>query len=192
MPYISEELWHALPGTDGDVCVAPWPVASRGASNPAAEEQVALLRDVVGAIRNLRSEMNIPPARQVSVRIRAEADDASSLQAMRDLIQLLARVDGLEIGTDVKKPEVASSAVVGRSEIFLPLTGLIDLDAEVKRLQKEYERVAREFDLSHRKLQNEDFLGKAKKDVVDRERGKLEALGVTKEKLERNLEVLRR
>jgi valyl-tRNA synthetase len=192
MPYISEEMWHALPGTDGDVCVAPWPVASRGASNPAAEEQVALLRDVVGAIRNLRSEMNIPPARQVSVRIRAEADDASSLQAMRDLIQLLARVDGLEIGTDVKKPEVASSAVVGRSEIFLPLTGLIDLDAEVKRLQKEYERVAREFDLSHRKLQNEDFLGKAKKDVVDRERGKLEALGVTKEKLERNLEVLRR
>jgi valyl-tRNA synthetase len=92
----------------------------------------------------------------------------------------------------VHKPEVAASAVVRQHEIFLPLAGLIDVDVELKRLQKEYERVLREFDITRRKLQNDDFLGKAKKEVVDREREKFETLGSTKEKLEKNLEVLKR
>jgi valyl-tRNA synthetase len=90
----------------------------------------------------------------------------------------------------VAKPKVAASAVVRSHEIFLPLEGLIDVEVDRARLRKEYERVLREFDVSRRKLQNEDFLGKAKKDVVDREREKFEALGFTKEKLEKNLEVL--
>ncbi|MGH7682165.1 MAG: valine--tRNA ligase, partial [Candidatus Eiseniibacteriota bacterium] len=96
------------------------------------------------------------------------------------------------VGPQVKKPEVAASAVVRNHEIFMPLEGLIDLDVELKRLQKEYDRVIREFENTRRKLQNEDFLGKAKAEVVDREREKFETLGTTKEKLERNLEVLKR
>ena len=82
-------------------------------------------------------------------------------------------------------------SVVRSHEIFLPLAGLIDVAVERQRLQKEYERVVREFDVSGRKLRNDDFLIKAKKDVVEREREKFEGLGATKEKLERNLEVLR-
>jgi len=81
--------------------------------------------------------------------------------------------------------------VVRGHEIFLPLEGLIDVETERKRLERELDKVARDFDQSMRKLQNEDFLGKAKKDVVEREKSRLESLGVTKEKLERNLEVLR-
>jgi len=85
-----------------------------------------------------------------------------------------------------------TSAVVREHEIFLPLVGLIDVELELGRLRKEYERISPEFDASRRKLQNEDFLGKAKKEVVDREREKFETLGSTKEKLERNLEVLKK
>ena len=94
------------------------------------------------------------------------------------------------MGPAVEKPKVAALGGGRSHEIFLPLAGLIDVEVERARLRKEYERDLREFDASRRKLQNEDFLGKAKKDVVDREREKFETLGTTKEKLERNLEVL--
>ncbi|MGE5174967.1 MAG: class I tRNA ligase family protein, partial [Hyphomicrobiales bacterium] len=190
MPYLTEELWHALPGTEGDVAVAEWPTPARGSSHPEAEARIALLKEVVGAIRNLRSEMNIAPARKAPLRIRAAGPDAEALRAQTDLILLLGKGESLEVGPDVAKPKVTASAVVRSHEIFLPLEGLIDVAVERARLQKEYERIVREFDVSRRKLQNEDFLAKAKKDVVDREREKFEALGSTKEKLERNLEVL--
>jgi valyl-tRNA synthetase len=190
MPYLTEELWHSLPGTEGDVIVAPWPVPPRTSHAAEAEARIALLKEVVGAIRNLRSEMNIAPARKAPIRIRAAGPDAAVLEGQRELILLLGRGESLEVGPTVAKPKVAASGVVRSHEIFLPLEGLIDVEVERSRLRKEYERVLREFDVSRRKLQNEDFLGKAKKDVVDREREKFEALGFTKEKLEKNLEVL--
>jgi valyl-tRNA synthetase len=192
MPYLTEELWHALPGTTGDVVAAEWPTAARGAANPAAESKIALLKEIVGSVRNLRSEMNIAPARKAPIQIRAEGPDADVIRGQRDWILLLGRGESLEVGPQVRKPEVAASAVVREHEIFLPLAGLIDVELELGRLRKEYERISREFDASRRKLQNEDFLGKAKKEVVDREREKFETLGSTKEKLERNLEVLKK
>jgi len=88
------------------------------------------------------------------------------------------------------KPKITASAVVRQHEIFVPLEGLIDVAVERQRLKKEYDRVLREFDSSHRKLNNEDFLSKAKPEVVEREREKSEALATTKEKLQRNLELL--
>ncbi|HSQ59427.1 MAG TPA: valine--tRNA ligase [Acidobacteriota bacterium] len=191
MPYLTEELWHALPGTEGDVCVAPWPSPARGASHPDAEARIALLKEIVGAVRNLRSEMNIPPARKAAILIRASDPDATTLQHQRDLILLLAKGESLEVGPSVAKPKIAASAVVRQHEIFVPLEGLIDVAVERQRLQKEYDRVVREFDGSHRKLSNEDFLAKAKPEVVEREREKFDALGATKEKLERNLELLK-
>jgi valyl-tRNA synthetase len=191
MPYLTEELWHALPGTQGDVCVAEWPAVPRGATHRDAEARVDLLKDVIGSIRNLRSEMNIPPQRKAPVLIRADGEEADVLRRQHELIMLLGKAETLTVGPDVKKPHIAASSVVRSHEIFLPLEGLIDLDLERKRLEKEYEKVMREFEQSSRKLQNEDFLAKAKKDVVDRERARFETLGGTKEKLERNLEVLR-
>jgi len=190
MPYLSEELWHALPGTEGDVCVAEWPSPGRGASRE-TEARIELLKEVVGSIRNLRSEMNIPPARKAAVLIRTSGPEGEMIRAQAELIALLAKADPLQIGAEVKKPAVSASTVVRSHEIFLPLEGLIDVATERKRLEKELDKVIKDFEQSMRKLQNEDFLGKAKKDVVDRERSRLESLGVTKEKLERNLEVLR-
>jgi valyl-tRNA synthetase len=190
MPFLTEELWHSLPGTEGDVIVAPWPAPARGASHPDAEGRIALLKEVVGAVRNLRSEMNIAPARKAHIRIRASGPEAEVLESQHDLILLLGRGESLQVGPTVAKPRVAASAVVRNHEIFLPLEGLIDVSVERARLQKEYDRVIREFDVTRRKLSNEDFLSKAKKDVVEREREKFENLGFTKEKLEKNLEVL--
>jgi valyl-tRNA synthetase len=191
MPYVTEELWHALPGTEGDVCVADWPTVPRGAGNKEAEARVNLLKDVVGAVRSLRSEMNIPPQRKAPILIRADGPEAEILRRQQELLQLLGKAETVTVGPDVKKPSVAAAGVVRNHEIFLPLAGLIDLENERKRLERELERVLREFDQSRKKLQNEDFLGKAKKDVVEREQAKFDALGQTKEKLERNLEVLR-
>ena len=190
MPYLSEELWHALPGTDGDVCVAEWPIPGRAASRE-TETRIELLKEVVGSIRNLRSEMNIPPARKAAVLIKTSGPEGDMIRAQTDLIALLAKAEPLEAGPGVTKPRVTASTVVRSHEVFLPLEGLIDVATERKRLEKELDKVIRDFEQSMRKLQNEDFLGKAKRDVVERERSRLESLGVTKEKLERNLEVLK-
>ncbi|HET9950998.1 MAG TPA: valine--tRNA ligase [Candidatus Eisenbacteria bacterium] len=190
MPFMTEELWHALPGTEGDVATAEWPAPARGSSHPEAEARIALLKEIVGSIRNLRSEMNVAPARKAAILIRASEPDATTLRHQHDLILLLGKGESLEVGPEVAKPRITASAVVRQHEIFLPLEGLIDVELERQRLRKEYERVVREFESSHRKLQNDDFLAKAKKEVVEREREKFEALGETKEKLQRNLEVL--
>ena len=170
--------------------MAEWPAPGR-ASNKEVESKIELMKEVVGAIRNLRSEMNIPPARKASVLIRAQGPEGEIIRDQADLIALLSKASPLEAGPGVKKPAVAASTVVRSHEIFLPLEGLIDVETERKRLERELDKVMRDFDQSMRKLQNEDFLGKAKKDVVEREKNRLESLGVTKEKLERNLEVLR-
>ena len=151
---------------------------------------MALLKEIVGAVRNLRSEMNIPPARKAPILIRSSGADAETLRRQRDLILLLAKGETLEVGPDIAKPKIVASAVVRQNVIFLPLEGLIDVGLERQRLQKEYERVLREFDSTKRKLQNDDFLAKAKKEVVEREHEKFVSLGDTKEKLEKNLEVL--
>jgi valyl-tRNA synthetase len=134
--------------------------------------------------------MNVAPARKAAILIRASEPDATTLRHQHDLILLLGKGESLEVGPDVAKPKITASAVVRQHEIFLPLEGLIDVGVERQRLQKEYERVVREFESTHRKLQNDDFLAKAKKEVVEREREKFESLGETKEKLQRNLEVL--
>ena len=108
MPYLSEELWHALPGTEGDVCVAEWPAPGR-ASNKEVESKIELMKEVVGAIRNLRSEMNIPPARKAPVLIRAQGPEGEIIRDQADLIALLSRAEPLEAGPGVKKPADASS-----------------------------------------------------------------------------------
>jgi valyl-tRNA synthetase len=130
-------------------------------------------------------------AHVLATRLTAGKPEAEIIRGQADLIALLSKADPLEAGPGVKKPAVSASTVVRSHEIFLPLEGLIDVGNERKRLERELDKVMRDFESSMRKLQNEDFLGKARKDVVERERTRLESLGMTKEKLERNLEVLR-
>jgi valyl-tRNA synthetase len=156
-----------------------------------AEDRVEFLKDVTIAIRNIRSEMNLPPVKTVDVVIKADGDALATLTENRSFLSPLARVGEWTIAPDAHRPGIAASAVVRGVELWVPLAGLIDIDAERQRLMKEADKVAGDLEGTKKKLMNQDFLAKAKPEVVQRERDRLELLDQTVAKLQRALDSLR-
>ncbi|HVP38193.1 MAG TPA: valine--tRNA ligase [Candidatus Saccharimonadales bacterium] len=192
MPFLSEELWQALPGRrEGErLPVAAWPRQRTAHRRPEAVREMQELQEVITAIRTLRSEMSVPPGLPVKVLVHAPQAAAARLQASAPLIRALCRAESVDIGEAVSKPEACASAVAAGCEIYLPLAGLIDLTAEKDRLARELERVEGLLLVARKKLSNQDFLTKAKPDVVERERSKVEELAGVLEKVERALKAI--
>ncbi|MBU1701694.1 MAG: valine--tRNA ligase [Candidatus Eisenbacteria bacterium] len=190
MPFVTEELWSYLPGDRDLLIVSPWPEVNRSDIDEAAIQEMAGLRDVVVAIRTLRSEMNVPPARVANVTIRVDSDWMKTLREQEPILKGLARIDELHLDANAIKPSHSASAVVRGMEVFVHLEGVIDLEIERKRLQKELDRVAKALESSVKKLANQDFLGKARPDVVEAARERLESLRETRSKLDRALSAL--
>ncbi len=190
MPFVTEEIAQSIPHTTDSLVNAPWPRAKKAWFDAAAEQQVAFLQEVVVAIRNLRSEMNLPPVKTVSAVVKATGEALAALEANREFLGPLARVGEWTLGADVKRPGVAASAVVRGVEIWVPLAGLIDVDSERARLAREADKVLGDLESTKKKLMNQDFLSKARPDVVQRERDRLELLDQTVAKLKRSLDAL--
>jgi valyl-tRNA synthetase len=138
----------------------------------------------------MRAEMNVPPGKPVPVVARAEPGTARLIVDNRDLLSPLARIETWTVGPETGRPRVAAAAVFRGVELWLPLEGLIDVDAERMRLAKEADRVHGEIESTKSKLMNQDFLTKAKKEVVGKQREKLAQLEETVAKLKRAQEAL--
>jgi valyl-tRNA synthetase len=191
MPHVSEEIWQAIPHDGPLLALARWPKAKKAWFDAQAENEIAMLQELVVAVRNLRAEMNVPPGRRVDVVLRGEAGPLDTVERLEAQIRALARLERLVLARDGKRPPVAASAVVRGVEVFLPLAGLIDLDAERTRLERESDRVVGDLDGVRRKLRNQDFLSKARPDVVAREKLRLADLEATLAKLTRARENLK-
>ncbi len=177
LPFLTEELWKHLPGARGPLIKAAWPDAGGFARDEAAERDFAKLQDAVSAVRNIRASMNVPPTTPLEARVHAEDPElARVLRDTRGMACALARLTGLTAGPDVTKPKGAASAVIRGGTIWIPLAGVIDLDVERERLRRENERLTNLVAGAERKLANADFVGRAKPEVVDREREKLASL----------------
>jgi valyl-tRNA synthetase len=190
MPFITEEIWEHLPGKTQDLILGPWPEAEAARRDEVAERQMGFFTAAVTAIRNLRSEMNVPPAKLVPVGVRAAGDEAAVLRELEGPLTALARVDPLTIDAHYAKPHHAAAAVAGGAEIFVLLEGVIDLEVERTRLGRDLSRVLATQEGTQRRLANRDFLERAKPEVVERETQKLQELGETRAKIERALAAL--
>jgi valyl-tRNA synthetase len=191
MPYVSEEIWQALPH-DGDLlATADWPRARKAWFDADSEREVVLLQDLVVAVRNLRAENNLPPGKRVPITVRAAGPQLEMVERLVPQLQALARVDEVRISRDGARPKVAASAVVRGVEIFLPLEGLVDLNEERTRLATQAARLLDDLEGVKRKLRNQDFLTKARPEIVEREHQRLSQLEETLEKLKRAQESLR-
>ena len=167
VPFITEEIWQQLPGEPGSVMVAPYPQPDPALANPEAEAEMRLVMDTIAAIRNIRGEMNVPPATQVEVFLQSpETEPLEALSRHQQAIKILARVQALHCNADGGPPAAAAKAVVDRVDIFMPLTGIIDFTEEARRLEKEMQKLSKDLDQAQRKLSNEDFLAKAPAEVV--------------------------
>jgi valyl-tRNA synthetase len=191
MPFVSEEIWQAIPHDGETLALADWPAARRAWLDPDAEKQVEFIQALVVAVRNLRAECNLPAGRRVPVVVRGAPEQLELVERLRDQILPLARIETLSVSRDGSRPQVAASAVVAGAEVFLPLEGLIDVDEERARLAKEAAKLLDDLEGVKKKLRNQDFLRKARADVVERERTRLAQLEETLEKLKRAQESLR-
>jgi len=190
MPFVTEEIWQHLPHEGEALIVAPWPEA--GPMDEAAEAEMALLMEIVRAIRNARAEYQVEPGRRIEAIIVAD-EDYELLTSQKDILITLARLDAdkLHIARTLEtKPAHALALVVGGVEIYLPLAGMVDLAKERQRLSAEIEEVTKGIAGSGKLLANEDFLAKAPAQVVERERDKLADYRQRQVKLQERLQSL--
>jgi valyl-tRNA synthetase len=190
MPFVTETAWQHLPRGDSSLMVASWPTA--GDVDEEAETSMQLLMDAVRAIRNARAEYNVEPARRIVAHI-AAGEKYDLFSAQSEVLVELARLDpdSLRIAHSLlDQPGQALTLVVGGVEIYLPLAGMVDLDAERARLQKELEHVKNGIDRSQKLLSNQGFVAKAPAEVVQKERDKLAGLQEQADKLQERLTTL--
>ncbi|RLC28965.1 MAG: valine--tRNA ligase, partial [Deltaproteobacteria bacterium] len=188
MPFVTEEIWHKLPGTESSIMSADFPKKSDFPEDKAALKEMDLLMEVITGIRNIRGEMNIPPSKSVSIVIDMVGIEESDI-LNRDMayIQSLAKVDDASIVSGVPKPEASATAVFGRNQVHVLLKGLIDFEEERKRLRKEIGKIEKDIQASDKKLTNKSFLEKAPADIVAKVKEKVEDLTLKLDKLNQNL-----
>ncbi len=199
IPFVTEEAWGHLKRAAGDrfapaegwpqaLIIARWP--EPGPTDEAAEADMALLIELIRGVRNVRSEYKVQPAREITALI-AAGEYADLLQAQRDLLVRLARLDAgqLTIRPTVDSPSQAASVVASGITCYLPLAGLVDLEVERARLQKELDEVNGRIARSERQLAG-PFAEKAPPHIVQRERDKLADLRIQREQLSATLERL--
>jgi valyl-tRNA synthetase len=194
MPFITEEIWQKLPQTTGSIMRAALPGLDERRNDPDAVEKMEVLMAVINGIRNIRGEMNVPPATRVKVVcLCAEEGARAILEEYSATVQDLAKLTGLQVSLvgEVQKPKMAASTVTKRVEVYVILEGILDFESEARRLQKEISKVEQELGITQRKLSNEDFLGRAPRDVVEKEREKGTRLGEKLEKLRGQLDRLK-
>jgi valyl-tRNA synthetase len=190
LPFITEEIWSHLPGQRDFLMRAAWPRPQAGRRRPEVEREMALLMQVIYAVRNIRGEMNVPPAAKVKLLIRPVADGAHSLRSHADMIRELAKVSDLVIDPAAVKPPLSATAVADGLELFIPLAGLIDLDKERERLRKELRNLEGLLEKLRSKLANEQFASRAPAEVVAAEQAKRADYEQRCEQLRRNLQQL--
>jgi valyl-tRNA synthetase len=190
MPFVTEELWQHLDSrNDGEsIMVAPFPVQNNKWVDKKTEEEMAFVQDVINSVRNVRGELTVPPSKEISLLINFQDETKSDvIKKYRSYFQRLARVTKIEELKNGKRPHASASAVVAGGEVFIPLEGIINLDTERERIQKEITRVEGLLTSTEKKLQNESFIAKAPKDVVEKEREKLTHVRSMLEKLRKIL-----
>ena len=189
MPFVTEELWqHLAERPEQSLIRSTFPSPENRWIDQKTEDEMAFVQDIINAVRNIRGENNIAPSKEIKIQVRlAEGTSSTIFDTYSKYLQKLARVSAIETLASSVKPKLASSAVVGGSEIFVPLEGLIDLDAERARIEKEIARLQQASEAIDRKLGNESFVARAPKEVVEKEREKLASFRTTIEKLQANL-----
>jgi valyl-tRNA synthetase len=194
MPFITEEIWQALPGERpaASLMAASYPQAADFPVFAEGSAQMEAVMDIIRAIRNIRGEMDVPPGKQIGAVLDCRSEAAVDIvKSGETYLRALARVGELSFGVGIERPEQAATQVAGEVEILLPLSGMINLEEEEKRLQKEIAKVEKDVAMFAKKLSNEAFVAKAPPEVLEKDRGKLreaeEKLQILQQSLDRIL-----
>ena len=198
MPFITEEIWQKLPrsaDSPPSIMIAPYPTGDEFADATDYEKEEAamrLVRDVIGAARNIRGECGIEPGRRVPVIINAESEAVKNIiESQIPEITGLARASELTVTDRYEKSGPAAKGVVSGAEVYIPLAGVIDIDEELKRARSQVEKAGRDLAGLEKRLSSEGFVSRAPAEVVEKERARAEELRRKRDKLKKHIEELR-
>lgn len=170
MPFITEELWQAIPHRGESLMIMPWPQYSPALDFSVEESAFSKVMDAIKAVRTRRAEMNVPPSKKAKLFI--ETESAAVFAQGVPFLQRLAYANEVEISSQFAI-EGAVQIVTDSARILIPMTDLVDMQQERARLEKEFAHAQKEIDLLSKKLSNEAFVAKAPAQVVQAEQEKL-------------------
>ncbi|BDR68046.1 valine--tRNA ligase [Clostridium tetani] len=185
MPFITEEIFINIQEEEKTITTSKWPEFKEELKNEVVEKKMSHVIEAIKAIRNVRTEMDVPPSRKAKIMIYA-LDGIDAFKDGKIYFEKLASASEVEfLNSKEEAPENAVSAVTKGAEIYIPLFDLVDLEKEMERLNKEREKLEKEIERVDKKLSNENFVKKAPEAVVNEEKAKGEKY---KEMLEAVLE----
>jgi valyl-tRNA synthetase len=203
MPFVTESIWQALneaaferglpapdPSTES-VMIAPWPAFPESWRDAAMEQRLARMQELVRAVREVRNRYTVNPKTSLDVFVRCSEEVANDFRLLTPFITMLAGVGQLACGPSVTKPPQAATAVQPDFEVYVSLAGLIDVAAEIKRLDKQLAEKKRALQASQTKLDNPNFRDRAPPEVVQQQREQVTDLQNQISVIEENLRTLR-
>ena len=178
MPFVTEEIWQSvspLTGTSShSIMLAPWPASEPETTDLDAEEEIEWMKGIIVAIRTIRSEANIPPATTLEVTVaNTSKEDRDRLQRNATFLQRLSKSTSITPIENHKSEAASLMALFGDLEVRVPMAGLVDVAAELARLDKEIAKAEAEKARLYGKLTNAKFIERAPANIVDAERQKL-------------------
>lgn len=171
MPFITEEIWQKIKVEGDSIMIQQYPVADESLINRDIENSFEYIKEVISSLRNIKAEMGISPAKEVKVVIKTS--DEMELKTLEDnyiFITRLAKIEELKYGKDMTKPEQSGFRVARNSEVYMILTGLLNAEVEIKKIQEQIEKVQKDLDKVNAKLSDERFTSKAPAHILERER----------------------
>ena len=178
MPFITEEIWQSLPHNGESIMISAWPEYDESNVYSVEEQEMDRIMEAVRAVRNRRAEMNVPPSRKAKYYIATPHKETFEQAGV--FMKRLASCSEAVVGDAFDELDDAICIVTADAKIYVPMGDLIDFEAEVQRLTKEKEKVLKDLEFIDKKLNNQNFVAKAPKDVVD---GQREAASKLRDKL---------
>jgi len=191
-PFITEEIWSYLKNEDDkDIIVSSWP--KMGAEGfPYNEERVTSLKEIVVAIRTIRSELNVPPTKKIDALISIkDSSDKSLFDDLKTMIMSLTNLESLNIEMNLDKPDQSAVSICKSCVVYVPLGDLVNPEEEILKLNKRLQEIDGFIKGIETKLNNKAFTDKAPEKIVNYEKSKLDDFIIEREKIIANIEMLK-
>jgi len=193
MPFVTEECRQQLNTGKPTIMLEDYPKSDKKKQSSDIENAMIYIQEVTTSIRNIRAEANVSPAKNVTALIKsADKNELTIIEENTSFIMKLAKLDAIEAGKDIAKPDLAWFRVAWKSEIYIPLAWLLDIEAETKKINDQIEKLEQWLASCKRKLADETFISKAPAQVIEREKTNEVEYVEKIEKLKKNLELLKK
>ncbi|PIQ89732.1 MAG: valine--tRNA ligase [Candidatus Omnitrophica bacterium CG11_big_fil_rev_8_21_14_0_20_42_13] len=188
LPHLTEEIWSNLPGAGGSIMIKPWPHMQKNFISKAIDSQMRIIIDLISSLRNARSEWHVPDNSRIDCILKIKDKSArKTLEENQLYIKKLAGVANIKFSDDLKDASGCVSGVIEKVDFYIPLGDVVDLEKEKARLNKQLEASKQQLKGLSARLKNKEFLAKAPRDVVEKEKQRAQQLNLLIKRIKINL-----